>query len=109
MALPKPERRSRNRIPVRVPVSVKSPQSQSTKGYTRDLSMNGIFLYTDSQISQGSELEVVLLLPPELASGEKRWVCCQASVVRVEERREGGRLGVAASIRNMAVVPEIPG
>jgi hypothetical protein len=112
MTEPKPERRTRRRIPVRVPVSISSPQgSVQTSGYTRDLSMSGIFLYTDSQIQQGSELEMVLILPPELTQGEKRWVCCQAAVVRVERGKspEKGGFGVAASIQSMEILPEIVG
>ena len=67
-----------------------------------------MFLYTDSRITEGSELEMVLILPPELTQGVKQWVCCRASVVRVEDSLEGGDFGVAASIRSIEVMPEIP-
>jgi len=89
-------------------VSIRSGQSVSSTGLTRDLSRNGVFFYTDSQMQEGSELEMVLMLPPELTHGEKGWVCCQASVVRVESASATGRVGVAASIRNIATLPEIP-
>ncbi len=106
----KPERRSRQRLAVRVPVSIQSRQGRvQASGYTRDLSTSGIFLYTDSQIGEGSELEMILILPSGLTSGEKRWVCCRASVVRVEDSEEGGDFGVAARIRSMEVLPEILG
>jgi PilZ domain-containing protein len=106
----KPERRSRQRLPVRVPVSIQARQGKAqASGYTRDLSTSGIFLYTDSRIAQGSELEMVLILPPELTAGEKRWVCCRALVVRVEDSEDGSDLGVAARIRSMEVLPEILG
>jgi len=52
---------------------------------------------------------MILILPSELTSGEKRWVCCRASVVRVEDSEEGGDFGVAARIRSMEVLPEILG
>ncbi len=105
----KHERRTGQRHPVRVSVSVKAPrESVATTGVTRDLSTGGVFLYTDSRISEGSELEVVLILPPEITKSEKQWVCCQASVVRVEEGREEGSFGVAATIRSMDILPEIP-
>ena len=58
-------------------------------GYTRDFSNGGIFLYTKSKIATGSNLEIVLILPAEFTHSEKRWVCCQASVVRVESAAEG--------------------
>jgi hypothetical protein len=105
----KSERRSRQRMPVRLGVSVRSAQSQPAAAYTRDLSTSGIFLYSDTEILVGSELEMVLMLPTQFTNGEKRWVCCQASVIRVEPGGADGRFGVAASIRSMATLPEIPG
>jgi hypothetical protein len=105
----KHERRSGKRLPVRVPVAIKARrESADATGFTRDLNTNGIFLYTDSRISEGSELEMVLILPPEVTHGEKQWVCCRASVVRVEASEDGGDLGVAASIRSIEILPEIP-
>jgi PilZ domain len=109
MAEPNSDRRSNRRIPVRVGVSIRSSQSQPATGYTRDLSTSGIFLYANSEILVGSELEMVLMLPTQLTAGEKRWVCCQASVIRVEPGGEDGRFGVAASIRTIATLPEIGG
>jgi|ERR1700737_251554 hypothetical protein len=104
----KRERRSGRRVPVRVPVSIKSKdRGAETSGFTRDLNMSGVFLYTDSHISEGSELEIVLILPSELTQGKKQWVCCRASVVRVEHKA-GGEFGVAASIHNLEMLPEIP-
>ena len=87
MSEPKSERRSRPRLPVRLGVAIRSSQSQPATGYTRDLSESGIFLYANSEIRVGSDLEMVLMLPAQLTNGEKRWVCCQASVIRVEAGR----------------------
>jgi hypothetical protein len=109
MPEPKSERRSRQRMPVRLGVSIRSSQGQPATGYTRDLSADGIFLYADSKILVGSELELVLMLPPEFTKGEKSWVCCQASVIRVEPGAEDGSFGVAACIRSIATLPEISG
>ena len=103
----KRDRRSSQRLAVRLPVSIKSGGTETT-GSTSDLNRSGVFLYTDSRIRAGSELEMVLILPPELTHGEKQWVCCRASVVRVEENPEGGHFGVAASILNIEILPEIP-
>jgi hypothetical protein len=52
-------------------------------------------------------LELVLVLPAELTFGERRWVCCQASVVRVENSAGVGNFGVAARIDRFEVLPEI--
>ena len=104
----KREQRSLPRLPVQTQVSIRSGQSECSTGLTRDLSRNGVFFYTDSHIHEGSDLEIVLMLPPELTHREKSWVCCQASVVRVEEASGTGQVGVAASIRKIASLPEIP-
>jgi c-di-GMP-binding flagellar brake protein YcgR len=109
MPEPKPERRKQKRLSVTVPITIKSEQGAlQTTGCTRDLSGGGIFLYSDSRFSEGSELEIVMILPKEMTGGEKRWVCCRGPVVRVEENDEG-RFGVAASILSMEILPEIGG
>ena len=105
----KPEQRSLPRISAQVQVSIRSGPNETKTGLTRDLSRNGVFFYTDSQLQAGSEVEMVLMLPPELSGGEKQWVCCQATVVRVEETPKPGQVGVGANIRNIATLPEIPG
>ena len=71
MSTVKPERRSRRRHPARVPVTIKAQSGDvQATGVTRDLDSSGIFIYTDSKISEGSELEMVLILPPEITHGE---------------------------------------
>jgi hypothetical protein len=103
------ERRSRERVPVRVRVTVKPKDGSAEQtAYTRDLNSNGVFFYTESRFSEGSQMEVVLILPSELTFGEKRWVCCQVSIVRVQKEAEG-IFGVAATIEKFEILPEIPG
>ena len=105
----KHERRSGHRLGMRVPVSVKTTSDSSAiYAVTRDLSTRGIFLYIESEISEGSELEMVLILPAEITQTAKQWVCCRASEVRVEGSGESGSFGVAASILSMEILPEIP-
>ena len=101
------DRRSRKRVPARLPVRVRSaPGSAELSAQTRDVSTNGVFLYTESRLVQGSEVELILILPPEITAGEKCWVCCHANTLRVEEG-PGKQFGVAAEIRRMEVLPEI--
>ncbi len=101
---PDGERRSGTRIATRVSTRVRTPHGVDQNAETRDVSANGIFLYTKSKMEQGTDVELVLILPPELTSGEKCWVCCQATIVRVEE--QGKDWGVAAQIRRMDLLPE---
>jgi hypothetical protein len=105
---PKIDRRSRERVVTRVPVRVRSAgASPEMSAETRDVSTNGVFLYTNSRMTEGSDVELVLILPPELTSGDKCWVCCHARVLRVEQG-PGTGFGVAAEIRQMSILPEIP-
>jgi PilZ domain len=98
------ERRSGTRIPTRLPTRVRTVQGVDQTAQTRDVSANGVFLYTKSRMEKGADVELVLILPPELTAGEKCWVCCQATIVRVEE--DGSEFGVAAQIKRMDILPE---
>jgi len=106
MAEHTPERRSQTRKPVRVPVKVRQPDRSEQPGLTRDLSSNGIFLYSDSGFEAGAKLELVVMLPPGLGMGPGGWTLCQASVVRVEEGT-GKTVGVAATLDRIELLPEI--
>jgi hypothetical protein len=99
------ERRSVKRIPTGVPARIRTRQGIEHSGQTRDVSANGVYLYCKSRMEEGSEVELVLILPPELTSGEKCWVCCQATIIRVEESEH--QYGVAARILRMDILPEI--
>jgi hypothetical protein len=108
MAEKKSDRRARQRFPVHVPVSVKTGNGAVEEAtQTRDLSTAGVFVYTNSRMQEGSDLELILVLPPEITFADRRWVCCQASVVRVEENAGQGNYGVAAVIKRFDVLPEI--
>jgi hypothetical protein len=102
-----PDRRSRSRVVAKLPVRVRGAAANELSAQTRDVSTNGVFLYTNSRMMEGSDVELVLILPPELTSGEKCWVCCHARVLRVEQG-PGKDFGVAAEIQRMDILPEIP-
>ena len=99
------ERRAGTRIKTRVSTRMRTSEGGDHTAQTRDISANGVFLYTNSKMEKGTDVELVLILPPELTSGEKCWVCCQATIVRVEEK--GTDFGVAAKIRRMDILPEV--
>jgi PilZ domain len=102
------DRRSSPRVVATLPVRVRGSASHAElSAQTRDVSTNGVFLYTEARLSEGADVELVLILPPELTSGEKCWVCCHARVLRVEQG-PGKDFGVAAEIRRMDILPEIP-
>jgi hypothetical protein len=105
MAEHTPERRSQARKPIRMPVRVRQPGGEQA-ALTRDLSSNGIFLYSDSGLEAGAKLELVIMLPPGLGVGPGGWTLCEASVVRIEEA-SGKGVGVAATLDRIELLPEI--
>ncbi len=106
MATEGSERRSRRRMPVQAPVKVRKSDGTEASGLTRDLSSNGIFLYSESGLEAGSKLELVVMLPSGLGLGPGGWTLCEASVVRVEQA-EGKGIGVAATLDRIELLPEI--
>jgi hypothetical protein len=101
---PDGERRSGTRIANHVSTRVRNPRGADLTAETRDVSVSGVFLYIDSKMERGRDVELVMILPTELASGEKCWVCCQSTIARVEE--QGPEWGAAAQIRRMDILPE---
>ena len=103
------DRRAGERVVTELPVRVRGTATGTSElnGRTRDVGTNGVFLYTTSRIEAGSDVELILILPPELTSGEKCWVCCHARVLRVEQGA-GQEFGAAAEIRRIDIMPELP-
>ncbi len=66
-----------------------------------------MFLYTSAELVQGSEIEIVMVLPAEVTLAGGAWVCCTGRIVRVEDTAESGKRGVAAAIEEIAVLPEL--
>lgn len=100
------EQRSSHRVPVQTPVKVRKSDGSETPGLTRDLSSNGIFLYSETGMAAGSKLELVVMLPPGLGMGPGGWALCQASVVRVEQAG-AKEVGIAATLDRIELLPEI--
>jgi hypothetical protein len=106
MANERSERRSGQRKPVQVPVKVRKSDGTELSGETRDLSSNGIFLYSETGLEAGSKLELVVMLPASLGVGPGGWTLCEASVVRVEQG-DGKSVGIAATLDRIELLPEI--
>jgi len=107
MPEPQQEKRGARRFPLRVPVSVSRDQTASKESaQLRDVSARGICFYLDSAISQGSPIGFTLTLPPEITLTESIRVQCKGRVVRVEDGRSDGKVGVAAVIEEYEFLPE---
>jgi PilZ domain len=107
MAKPKREKRSASRLASRLPLTVKLKHGSPATAETRDISSRGLFFFTDAKIEKSSEIEIVMMMPPELAPFDRRWVCCHATVVRVENNARRRQIGVAAVINRVDALPEI--
>jgi c-di-GMP-binding flagellar brake protein YcgR len=103
-----PERRRETRKQLQVPVKIRPQNTEGPElsATTRDLSSNGVFLYSESPLQKGAKLELVIMLPSGLGFSRGGWTLCQASVVRVEQC-DGKRVGVAATLDHIDLLPEI--
>lgn len=96
----------RSRVATAARVRVGNGRKDEFESLTRDVSPTGIYVYSDAKIVEGSQIEIVAMLPPDLMpQSSGAWVCCHARVVRVEDDPKSGR-GIAAVIERFGVVPE---
>jgi hypothetical protein len=107
MAEAQQEKRAARRFALRVPVTVvRDHSSEIENAQIRDVSARGICFYLDSAVDKGSSIGFTLTLPPEITLTESIRVQCKGRVVRVENGREDGKVGVAAVIEEYEFLPE---
>ena len=107
MASPQQEKRSAPRKDVKVPAKVHTTQGD-IQAEALNLSQSGIFLECASHVSEGSAVDIVMILPKEITGEAAKWVCCSATVKRVEDKTNGGgRYGVAATVDKIQAMPEL--
>src|ERR1700736_269480 len=106
MVSPQPEKRSAPRKQVKVPAKVHTEQG-GIDAETLNLSQSGIFLECATRVSEGSPVDIVMILPKEITGEAAKWVCCHATVQRVQSKTDGGRYGVAATVDRIQAMPEL--
>ncbi len=94
----------RYRVPASGPVTV-SHDGQYVPATLRDVSLGGVFFFTDAPIRAGAEIRMVLMLPREVGLRDDKMVCCEGKIVRVEEHP--GKFGIAAEFERMEGVPQL--
>lgn len=105
----KRKQRRGERVPWVRPASLKLPKEQRrVLATTRDVSESGAYLVAESHIEKGTEIDLIFVLPPELAAKAEGWVHCQARVVRVEEGGRRGEVGIAAEIESFEALDKMP-
>ena len=110
MATPGPEtaqeKRSSPRKELKIPAKV-HVDGNNISAEEKNLSQSGILLDCSTKVSEGSPVDIVMILPKEITGEAARWVCCRATVNRVEDQRSQGRYGVAATVDRIQVMPEL--
>lgn len=105
MAGPPQEKRSSPRKEVKVPAKVHAGHVDIA-AEAMNLSQSGIFLECATRVSEGSPVDIVMILPKEVTGDAAKWVCCRATVQRVEQGASDGRYGVAAVVDRIQAMPE---
>jgi len=78
------ERRVGQRFPYLLPVSFVQPATGTAGvGFTQDLSSRGVFFLTDTQLTEGSEIELTLRMPSEITLGQSMPVRCRGRILRI--------------------------
>jgi PilZ domain len=115
------ERRVGQRFAYSLPVSFRQiVDSIEGVGFTQDLSSRGVFLYTDSPLTEGAEIELTLRMPSEITLGQSMDVRCRGHILRivrrarqflresVNEARAETKIGVAIRLEGYEYLPETP-
>jgi hypothetical protein len=71
---------------------------------TENLSLAGVLLYADQLIREGSEIGLILVVPPVEADAEGKWMWCFGKVLRVEKELKEGRFGMAIGFQRFEVL-----
>ena len=103
------ERRAAQRFDFHLPVSIRQCNSGSEEvGFTQNISARGAFIYTDTQMSEGADIELTLMMPSEITLAENMRVRCKGKVLRVSKATPGSKAGVAVHLDGYEFLPDQP-
>jgi PilZ domain-containing protein len=101
------ERRAAQRFDYQLPISIKVIGIEGeVHGCTQDLSARGAFFYTEAPLTEGSEVEVTLLMPAEITLTASMPVRCRGKVLRVARQEGSTKIGVAVQLAGYEFLPE---
>jgi hypothetical protein len=107
------ERRVGQRFPYLLPLSLRQPgTSIEGVGFTQDLSSRGVFFFTSSPLTEGSEIELTLRMPSEITLGESMPVRCRGHILRIvrptlsDSSQAEPKIGVAVRLEGYEYLPE---
>jgi hypothetical protein len=100
------ERRAAQRFDVHLPVTVKLPEGTTEgQGFTQDLSMRGVFFYTDFPLTEGLAVELTLVMPSEITLAENMPVKARGRVTRIAQMNGASKTGVAVHLEGYEYLP----
>lgn len=98
------EQRKHRRYSLAFPVRVKPRTQDGTaptiETSTKDISAHGIYLVISEDLEMGSELDLEITLPTELAGGKIVKLRCRGKISRLERKNAEGKVGVGAVIQD---------
>lgn len=107
------ERRVGQRFPYLLPLSLRQPGTTiEGVGFTQDLSSRGVFFFTSSPLTEGSEIELTLRMPSEITLGESMPVRCRGHILRIvrpsasDSSAAAPKIGVAVRLEGYEYLPE---
>jgi hypothetical protein len=100
------ESRTAQRFPIEQPVRVTLTRAghYELEAVTKDVSAEGVFVYVESEIVEGSEVELRLSLPAESGSVPAR---VRGRVIRVEKASVGSKHGVGIAFEKVEILPGV--
>lgn len=103
------ERRAAQRFDFHLPVSIRERDSGLEElGFTQNISARGAFVYTDRQITEGSDIELTLMMPSEITLTENMRVRCRGKVLRVSKPTASSKLGLAVHLEGYEFLLDQP-
>jgi len=100
------EKRATRRFSLQLPVAISTGStSEPAQTETRDVSSRGVCFYSEAPLEPGTNVEFVLMLPPEITLTESMQVRCFGQVLRIDEVN-AGKLAVAARIERYEFLPK---
>ena len=103
------DRRTARRYDLSLPISVRVPiekRAVSRTGKTRDISNRGVYFTIDNNLSAGAELDLTMILPPEVTGSTEVFIRATGKVIRVDKRSGNGdqKVDVAAVFEMYEIV-----
>jgi hypothetical protein len=100
-----PDRRRARRITLQQAVSVMiGNDGHEVPAITENLSSAGVLLYAAQLIQEGSEIGLILVVPPLEGEAEGRRMWCFGKVLRVEKELKEGKFGIAIGFQRLEVL-----